>query len=40
MSSAIDHARQTSRRNRRTGLLLALLAAAFLIGFVLKTWLK
>ena len=28
------------RRNRRTALFLAVLAAAFLIGFVLKIWLK
>jgi hypothetical protein len=33
-------ARESLRRNRRTGLLLAALAAAFMIGFVLKIWLK
>jgi hypothetical protein len=32
--------RETLRRNRRTGLLLAALAAAFMIGFVLKIWIK
>jgi hypothetical protein len=30
----------TARRNRRTALVVALIAAAFLIGFVLRTWLK
>ena len=32
--------RGTSRRNRRTALFLAMLAATFLIGFVIKIWLK
>ena len=40
MSSAIDHGRETSRRNRRTALVLAAIALAFAIGFVLKIWLK
>jgi len=30
----------TLRRNRRTALVLVLLAAAFMIGFILKIWLK
>jgi hypothetical protein len=38
--SALEPTRDTLRRNRRTGLLLAALAAAFMIGFVLKTWIK
>ena len=38
--NAIHPDRDTSRRNRRTGLFLAMLAAAFLIGFVFKIWLK
>jgi hypothetical protein len=32
--------RETLRRNRRTGLVLGALAAAFALGFVLKIWLK
>jgi hypothetical protein len=31
---------ETSRRNRRTALVLASVAAAFMIGFVIKIWLK
>ena len=38
--TALEHGRETMRRNRRTGLLLAALAAVFMIGFVLKIWLK
>ncbi|MDH3287731.1 MAG: cytochrome oxidase small assembly protein [Betaproteobacteria bacterium] len=38
--SAHYPAEDTARRNRRTALILALVAAAFMIGFVLKIWLK
>ena len=38
--SATHSDRDTGRRNRRTALFLAVLAATFLIGFVLKIWLK
>jgi len=38
--TALEPGRETLRRNRRTGLLLAALAAAFMIGFVLKIWIK
>jgi len=30
----------TARRNRRTALILATIALAFMIGFVIKIWLK
>ena len=32
-------AEDTARRNRRTALILASVAAAFMIGFVVKIWL-
>lgn len=35
-----EPAADTLRRNRRTALVLATVAAAFAIGFVLKIWLK
>jgi len=38
--NAVEPGRETFRRNLRTALILASIAAAFLIGFVIKTWLK
>jgi len=38
--NAAEPGRETVRRNLRTALILASIAAAFLIGFVVKTWVK
>ena len=38
--NVVDPNRETFRRNLRTGLILASIAGAFLIGYVIRTWLK